>query len=400
MYLILPPRRKNDFPETMNGFKRKCSIVCFLPILLLASCGSSQDVSALSERWTISDELTYDSTMELDYASEFSVDYYTNGAALACTADGSRFLLLPEGEDAPSDLDDDIVTLTVPLSDIYLAGTAVMDMFVSMDGLDAITLSSQEADSWYIEEAREAMEEGKIEYAGKYSAPDYELILFEGCRLAIESTMIEHTPEVKEELISLDVPVLVDYSSYENQPLGRCEWVKLYGAMIGHEEEALAAFKEQEAQVAAVINDKPTGKTVAFFYITTSGAVNVRKSQDYVPKMIEMAGGSYIFPDLGDDSASTSIDMQMEEFYAGAKDADYLIYNSTIAGELYSLEDLLDKSPVLADFKAVQEGNVWCMGRNMYQDSMKIGTMITDIHTMLTEEDATDDDFTYLYKLE
>ncbi len=384
----------------MNGLRKKWSMLCFIPVLLLASCGSPQDVGGLSERWTISDELIYDHSLELEYATEFSLDYYTNGAALACTADGSRFLLLPEGEEAPADIEEDIVPLTVPLTDIYMAGTAVMDMFVSMGGLDAITLSSQEADSWYIEEAREAMEEGKIEYAGKYSAPDYELILFEGCRLAIESTMIEHTPEVKEELINLGVPVLVDYSSYEDHPLGRCEWVKLYGALTCREEEALEAFEEQKAKVDAVIDDEPTGKTVAFFYITTSGAVNVRKSQDYVPKMIEMAGGCYIFPDLRDDSASTSLNMQMEEFYAGAKDADYIIYNSTIAGELYSLEDLLDKSPVLDDFKAVQEGNVWCMSRNMYQDSMKIGTMITDIHTMLTEDDATDDDFTYLYKLE
>jgi len=384
----------------MTGWKWKTLSFCFIPILCLTSCGSSQGVKSGSERWNISDELTYESSLELQYATEFSVDYYTNGAALICTADDSRFLVLPDGEEAPDDLDEDIVELTAPLSDIYLAGTAVMDMFRAMDGIDAISLSSQEADSWYIEAAREAMEEGKIEYAGKYSAPDYEKILSSGCRLTIESTMIEHTPEVEEELINLGVPVLVDYSSYEDHPLGRSEWVKLYGTLIGHEEEAKAAFDAQVAAMDSVAGDEPTGKTVAFFYITTNGAVNVRKTQDYVPKMIEIAGGTYIFPDLGDDSASTSMNMQMEEFYAGAKDADYLVYNSTIEGELNSLEDLLDLSGVLADFKAVQEGNVWCMGQNMYQDSMETGTVIQDFHTMLTVEDATDDDFTYLYKLE
>ncbi|MCC8141553.1 MAG: ABC transporter substrate-binding protein [Lachnospiraceae bacterium] len=384
----------------MNGWKWKTLSFWLIPILLLTSCGSSQGVIRDSERWNISKELEYESSMELQYATEFSVDYYTNGAALICTADDSRFLVLPEGEETPDDLDEDIVTLTAPLSDIYLAGTAVMDMFRAMDGIGAISLSSQEEDSWYIEAAREAMEDGQIEYAGKYSAPDYEKILSSGCRLAIESTMIEHTPEVKEELISLGVPVLVDYSSYEEHPLGRSEWVKLYGTLIGHEEEAKAAFDAQVAAMDSVAGDEPTGKTVAFFYITTNGAVNVRKTQDYVPKMIEIAGGTYIFPDLGDDSASTSMNMQMEEFYAEAKDADYLVYNSTIEGELNSLEDLLDLSGVLADFKAVQDGNVWCMGQNMYQDSMETGTVIQDFHTMLTVEDATDDDFTYLYKLE
>ncbi len=41
------------------------------------------------------------------------------------------------------------------------------------------------------------MEEGDILYAGKYSNSDYELILDEGCNLAIENTMIYHNPEVK-----------------------------------------------------------------------------------------------------------------------------------------------------------------------------------------------------------
>lgn len=80
---------------------------------------------------------------------------------------------------------------------------------------------------------------------------------------------------------------------------------------------------------------------MAFFYITSTGEANVRKSADYLPKMIELAGGTYIFKDLGDeDDAASTLSMQMEEFYAGAKDADYIIYNSTIDGELASVDDL------------------------------------------------------------
>lgn len=48
------------------------------------------------------------------------------------------------------------------------------------------------------------------------------------------------------------------------------------------------------------------------------------------------------------------MNMQMEEFYAGAKDADYIIYNSTIDGELTTIDQLLAKSSLLNDFKAVK----------------------------------------------
>ena len=61
-------------------------------------------------------------------------------------------------------------------------------------GLDSVTLSGTRAEGWYLDEARAAMEAGRIAYAGKYSAPDYETILASGCGLAIENTMIYHTP--------------------------------------------------------------------------------------------------------------------------------------------------------------------------------------------------------------
>ena len=116
--------------------------------------------------------------------------------------------------------------------------------------------------------------------------------------------------------------------------------------------------------------------------------------------MIELAGGRYIFDDLGeDDNALSTVNMDMEEFYARAKDADYIIYNSTIDGELQTLDELLDKSPLLKDFKAVQDGNVWCTEKNLFQETTGLGVMIEDIHTMLTETE-TPGELTYMHRLQ
>lgn len=103
--------------------------------------------------------------------------------------------------------------------------------------------------------------------------------------------MIYHSPEVIEQFETLGIPVLVEMSSYESEPFGRMEWVKLYGALIGKENEAAALFEEKMDSVSGILGAAPTGKTVTFFYVTSSGAVNVRKSTDYVAKSIAMAGG-------------------------------------------------------------------------------------------------------------
>lgn len=371
--------------------------------LMLAGCASQKQDTIEKRNTDISKDLTYDHSMELEYAKMFAVDYYQNDYALVTIADDGKYLIVPEGESVPEDMDKDITVLQQPIQNIYLAASAAMDMFVATDALDAVRFSSLKADGWYIEEAKKAMEDGDIIYAGKYSAPDYEMILNENCGLAIENTMILHTPEVKEQLEKFGIHVLVDYSSYEPEPLGRTEWVKLYGLLTGHEAQADKAFAEEKAAFEEVKNSvadeaDQEPKTVAFFYITSNGQANVRKSADYLPKMIELAGGRYIFDSLGDeDDAMSTMSMQMEEFYAGAKDADYIIYNSTIEGELSSVDDLLAKSPLFEKFKAVQEGHVYCTSKNLYQSTMSLGTITSDIRRMLTGDDA---DLTYIYKLE
>ena len=273
-----------------------------------------------------------------------------------------------------------------------------MDSFCELDGLSAVTFSGQKEDGWYIDKAKKAMADGDILYAGKYNKPDYELIVSKGCSLAIENTMISHSPEVVEKLEDFGIPVMTEYSSYETHPLGRVEWVKFFGALLGKEQEAEQIFEKQTKILEKVTAGKKTDKTVAFFFITSNGLVQVRQSDDYIPRMIELAGGRYIFENLSSaESRRSTMNMQVEEFYSGAKSADFLIYNSSIDGGVKSMDELLEKCGVLSDFKAVQEGNVFCTTNDMYQQPLSIGCLMEDIYEMLRGEK---ENMHYLYPLQ
>ena len=387
----------------MTGRKKITTLCClfFAGLLGLCSCGSPSSDSAakVTEVEQADQGLVYESSMELQYAENFSVDYYEGGYVLLTLMDDTRYLVVPREGEIPDDLEEDITVLQRPVKNLYLVASAAMNMFCELDALDAVTLSGQKEEGWYIAKAREAMANGDMLYAGKYNKPDYELIVSQACMLAIENTMITHSPEVIEKLADFGIPAMIDYSSHESHPLGRVEWVKFYGALLGKEAEAEKLFEEQVAILEKVTSEEKTDKTVAFFYITSNGLVQVRQSSDYVPKMIELAGGRYIFENLGDpDTRLSTMNMQIEEFYNGAKDADFIIYNSSIDGGVSSIEELLDKCKLLEDFKAVQEGNVWCTTNDMYQQSMSIGYMIEDIHNMLLGEG--EEDMRYLFRLE
>lgn len=362
-------------------------IAAFLIAGIFGLSGCSRNSSAAEQELP----LVYEDSLKLQYAENFSIDYYAGGYSMITTKrDGSRFLIVPEQAEAPEGLEEDIVILKQPIQEIYLVASAVMDMFCQLDGLDAISFSGQKQENWYIEDAKNAMAEGRLLYAGKYNRPDYEQLVSRGCRLAIENGMIAHAPEVVEKLEDFGIPVLMEASSYEAHPLGRVEWIKLFGALLGKEEAAERIFQEQADILNRISEDQPSGKTVAFFFVSSNGMVQVRQSSDYIPRMIELAGGRYIFENLGDpESRKATMNMQAEEFYHKARNADFLIYNSSIDGGISTMKELLDKCEFLEDFQAVKEGNVWCTSNDMYQQSLSIGYLMEDMHRMLQGDDTS-----------
>ncbi len=336
--------------------------------------------------------------LDLHYAEHFRVESGPDGTMLLTLGENDRWLLVPEdGSQVPAD--SEIPVLRLPAKQIYLASSSVPDLFLRMDALDSVRFTGTKAEDWRIPRVREAVESEEILYAGKYSAPDYELLLEEGCGLVVENTMIFHRPQTKEKLESLGFPVMVEYSSYEPHPLGRVEWIKLYGLLTGKLEEAEAFFRTQEELFLSLEGNAPLGKTVGFFHITPNGAVVVRKSQDYVTRMIELAGGETVLTDLPDDDSSLStMSIQMESFYKQAVDADILIYNSTVGGTPESLDALLRQWPLLGDFRAVREGAVWYTEQSMFQQTSAAAGMIAELHSVFSGK-AESGTLQYLHRL-
>ncbi len=353
---------------------------------------SENNESQSSDEYSLG-ELTFDESLPLEYATGFSVDYYRDEkenryAFLKISGPGEVQYFLKPLDNAPAKvkgLSENVVVLD-SVDKTYLVSTSVMDLVVHIDGLSNIKFSGADAKDWYIEEAADAIKRGNMLYAGKYSAPDYELLVLNQCNFAIENTMIYHNPEVKEKLESLGIPVLVETSSYESSPLGRLEWIKLYGVLFHQLDLAKEVFDSQVERTRAVLGQEDSESSVAFFSVTSNGQINVRKNGDYISSMIEMAGGHYVPENLTEsDDALSTMKISMEDFYMGALDADVLIYNSTIEGELDSLESLLKQTPTLSDFNAVKEKNVYCLREGYFQKTTEVAEFIEELHLILTD---------------
>lgn len=379
--------------------KRTAIVLCLIGclLLILAGCGGSKD----AQEAVSFDSLKSEGKVELSYAEMFEAEKFQDGYYLLTIADEDKFLLVPEGAPVPDGLDESIKVIRQPITGLYVAASSSIDFFRQLDALSSVRMTSTEESDWSFEDVQKAIESEELLYVGKYSAPDYETIVAENCGLAIESTMIYHSPDIKEKLETMGIPVMVEHSSYEAHPLGRMEWIKLYGILTGKEAEADAFFEQEVKKLDGLLTEEPTDKKVAFFYVSSAGYINVRKPGDYISKMIEMAGGKYVLSDMKTDeeNALSTMNMQMEEFYSRAQDADILIYNSTIEGNLDRIDQLVEKNKLFADFKAVKSGNVWCTGSNMFQQTTGVSQMIVDLHSIIHDDAGEGADLTFLHKM-
>ena len=328
-----------------------------------------------------------------------------------------------EANSANKEKKGDALELTVlqqPLTTTYVAASAVMAPLCDLGAVSQIRFSGLREEGWYVDEARAAMKEGTMLFAGKYSEPDYETLLREGCDLALESTMIYRAPEVTEKLNALGIPVYIDYSSYEPHVLGRLEWVRVYGALFGHEEKAQQWYQTERDRIRAIqetaeksveksifensknkpstthANSKSAGTdttadqrpTVVYFYVNTSGQIQVRQPNDYIPELLELAGARYLAPDMSSLSGSrkSNVTVSLEDFYSSCKDANYLIYSATLDRPLSSIQELLGKNALFADFKAVQEGHVYTTDKDFYQLSDRMADFAEDVSRMLQDQ--------------
>lgn len=363
-----------------------------ITFVILTACGNHNNETAVQNKKATE-------KMELKYAEQFSVEYYDDNTSLISINDGRQYLVVPPETDVPEDVSDSVTVIKQPVENIYTAASSAVDLINGTDSFDKIYAVSTARKDWALPYMQEALDSGQILYAGKYSSPDYEMLLTGNCGLAIESTMIYHSPEIMEQLENQGIPVIVERSSYESHPLGRMEWIKLYGLILGKEKEAEQFFNEKSEIIDDIQSDGNTGKTAIFFYITSNGSVNVRKTGDYISKMIELAGGNYILDSESlnvKENALSTMNMQFEAFYALAKDADYIIYNSTVDGELKNIDQLIEKNTLLSDFKAVKNNNVWCTDKNMFQQTTATAEVILDFNKIFND---SSEDTQFMYHL-
>ena len=237
----------------------------------LLSIDISQD-TALLEEYTENSKRTVEVS-----ESEDEVEYDEDGKVVAKSPNEYieeqyrnnvvNYLLVPEDYEVPAGLDKEYIIVRVPSKKTFMASPEAISMMEQLGCLDAVSLLGMDEKEIKQKDLKESLEDEKVKLAGDTEKPDYAKVVKDKTDLAIlpgdmlpdeikkdakdkdklteeAKAAQQHLEKVESRFTTLNVPVIVDRSAQEKDELAQAEWIKVYGALYGCEEQADKVFEE------------------------------------------------------------------------------------------------------------------------------------------------------------
>jgi len=321
----------------------------------------------------------------LKYATGFKIENLAGDCKKVTDGNGRVLLLVPSGKKPPDEYKN-LPVINTPVKRVVSISTTQASLLRPLDELGSIIAVNTEKKDWHINEVKAGMESGKIQLVGNGMGPlDYDKIVALKPDLVLISAGNTGETQTLQKLEEIKIPVAVDSSWLENDPLGRMEWVKFFAAFYDKEQQATNFFddvvKRTEDISEKAAKDKVKPKVL--WGLIYQGKVYVPAGDSYVAKMIAMAGGDYLFKD---NKGTGSVTITLEEYYAKGKEADVYISGTLPNYGITSIAKITEQEKILEDLQVIKEGKVWCYQPWYYQSLDKTDEIIEDLAAIFHPE--------------
>lgn len=275
-----------------------------------------------------------------------------------------QYLLVPaedngwneETEQTCKEIYGDFTVLRTPLQRITLTSSCHAYL---LDELRALDLVSVMCDTGYVmaPSVHRWMHDALAFDGGNSMAPNTEVLL------AAQTDAVWISPYENASTSTLShLPLTLIYCAdyMENSPLGRAEWMRFYGRLVGKGQEADSLFQHIETRYDSLI------------CVSHADTLKTRRTLlaelPYGPTWYVPGGcsnSSLLYQDAGydypwsHDTHAGSLSLSPEAVLAKAMDCDRWIFKYMNPEGDWTLEDFLAQNPLYSQFKAAKNGEVW-----------------------------------------
>jgi iron complex transport system substrate-binding protein len=326
---------------------------CFiLPMVLLSFCTGNKNPGRIGAK--ISDPGT------VSYAKRFKIEKVRGYSQLTVINPWQgagnviqKWCLLKEGTKIPAGFDTSEV-IRVPVKKIVCMSTTHLAMISALHETGAVKGFSGTG-FLYGQEFRVKVADGDIREIGYEDNLNKELIL----EIAPDLIMVYgvggesagYTAKLKE----LGSRVFFNADYLETDPLGKAEWIKVFGALFCRGEMADSIFRDTERKynkIKGLVAEKVALRPEVLLGLPFRDTWYISPGNSYVSKLISDAGGKYLW---NDTQSSFSMPMGLEAVYIKGLRADFWLNTGTAS----SLNDIKAIDSRLADLPSFKNGNIY-----------------------------------------
>ncbi|MFV8343130.1 ABC transporter substrate-binding protein [Flavobacterium sp. XS2P39] len=302
---------------------------------------------------------------EIEYASGLSI-YKHQGYSVVTVSNpwpeankNFTYILKEKNGSIPDSLQKYSI-IQVPLQSIVVTSTTNIP-FLEMLGVEKSLVGFPHTDYVSSEKTRKLIDAGAVKNIGQNEKLNMEQLIELAPDLIVTFGVDNSNPMI-DNLQKSGLKVLVQADWMEQTPLGKAEWLKLYGTLFGKEKEAKTLFdaivKNYNDAIKLVENQKPTASVL--YGSMYQEQWYVARGNSWVAQFMKDAKANYLWANV---EGTGSFSLSFEKILEKAKTAQYWI----ATGSFKSAAEFENSNPHYSQFDALKS-------KNVYTFESKLGT--------------------------
>ncbi|WP_237073429.1 ABC transporter substrate-binding protein [Prosthecochloris sp. GSB1] len=332
--------------------------------ILFCSCTAQKEKAGAAPEAGVGTGAVFEDVFDISYAKGFMIREHSGvrtikvRAGLQGRQDTLRYLLLPRGAAEPEGFDGYMVIRT-PVRSVAVFSTTHIG-YIDLLGCSDRIAGVARPEIVNTRSVRRKIEAGLICEIGMPFSPNLEVILDLDPDLVIATVLPPSRKAEYNALVDAGIPVLVVSEWLESSPIGRAEWLKMYGAFLGKNDEALEKFRgiERSYLDLAALTDNVSSRPSVITGLPFKDAWFVPGGDSYVARLLRDAGAEYHW---SDQAKTGSMKMDIESVYPVALQAEIWLSPGTVL----TRDELLAKDERFSDFPSVRAGRVYNNNRQI-----------------------------------
>lgn len=374
------------------------SIIPLIFLALFASCGRN-----------VVNKNDSDLHAGVKYARRFSIERYPGHTDVSIIdpwqgASGviQVYHFVKRGDPIPAGIDSSSVVFTpvhslICMSTTHIAMAEALGETMTVKGVSG-------ADFIYSPAVRENIKDRQTLDVGYESNLNKEMILGIAPELIMIYGIGGESSGYMGKLRELGMKVMINADYLEADPLGRAEWIKLFGILFSKEKLADSLFNDIELKynnIKAEVKEKAASHPKVLLGLPFKDTWYISPGNSYTSRLISDAGGEYLWKDT---ESKVSMPMSLENVYLKAIDADFWLN----AGTMNSLDEIKNIDPRLAELPCFRKTSVYnnnkrvsAGGGNDFWESgiLSPHVILKDIVTILHPGISSSDSLVYYKRL-